>query len=199
MKRGCGRILLWGVIIIGGLLVLSTVLSPNRTPATTGAPPTATATAVRPFQQSAPPPLPTSTPDPPTPTPDIALLLYSSQAQPHIGAIGSALGAIGELVAAPNIADESWRIRVAMEIVNIRTAHTALLAIQAPPTMQGVHSQTISASAECNDATYLLASGLDTMSASLLDETAQKIAACGAGLQAAMASLLAIAADSDAP
>lgn len=145
-----------------------------------------------------PVPLPTNTPAPvatdtpvplPTNTPDLGLALYAVQLQEQMGRLSDAMGTFSELMGNPDVGNESWMIDVAVQLVAIRQAHAALLAIDAPDGWQEIHSLTISATGSCNDATYLVAAGIDALDVGLLQQATAQIGECTNGLVVAKEAL----------
>lgn len=144
--------------------------------------PTATDTPASPPTE----PPPTATPEPlPTQTPDLQVMIYLGQLERQIGALVDGLSALQELTANAEVNNESWRISVAVQLVAIRNAHLELLALRAPDGWQEVHGLTLAATWKCNDATYLLASGIDAGDASLLQQAGAQVLECGNGLSVA--------------
>lgn len=148
--------------------------------------PTATETPAPPPTE----PPPTATPEPlPTQTPDLQLMIYLGTLERQIGALVDGLSALRDLTANADVNNESWRISVAFQLVAIRNAHLELLALRAPDGWQDIHDLTLAATWKCNDATYLLASGIDTRDASLLQQAAARVLECGDGLSVAQEAM----------
>lgn len=155
--------------------------------------PTPVATAT-PTPEPTPTPAPTPTPTPePTPTPDRtaerAEQAYIQKVVDLNKAVSGALSKTADLIEDPNPWDQNWIFQFAGQLVIIRTANQEALALDAPPRYADMHSVWLSAFALYDEATYLLAEGIDNLDVSLINQATGKINEANGKLQEATALL----------
>ena len=186
--KGCLRATT-GLILLAALALCAFTLWTS--PSQDSPPPTPTATTVRLFAQQNTPPTPTQDPvSAQVQAQALQLALYTDIMKQHLGALSTAMKEIGQLMAAANVNDETWRSAVAVQLVAIRNAHAAMLAVSAPDGWQDIHGQIIASTGKCNDATYLLASGIDEQDVSLLQGATALIIECTEGQSAALDAMM---------
>ena len=105
-------------------------------------------------------------------------LLYSAQINEIVPNMGSALEHMSTLMQAPRLTSDDWVIDLALQFVIIRQAHEQLVAMDPPASLASVHQQVLSATQDCNDATYAIADGLDRFDADELERGSGLLADC---------------------
>ena len=125
-----------GGMVAGGLLV-SLLLSPTPSPA---------ATAAR-------APVPTFTPTP--------ALIYAQAARLHQVALAEAMTAIGQLLAAPRLADADWVAQVETAMTAVETAYAALVQLVPEAELAAFHGEMSAGAADCTAAMRVLDLVLD--------------------------------------
>lgn len=158
--------------------------APTATVAPTPTPePTATPTPV---------PEPTATPTPvPTPTPDrsdaVAEQRYLNEVIAINEVVVQSLQRIGELTDNPQPWSDSWVIQMAAQFAAIRACYQDAQQLDVPPAFADVHPIWLDALRLLDEATYLLADGIDNRDPGLIGQAAETINAATARIQEASA------------
>lgn len=156
--------------------------APTATVAPTPTPePTATPTPV---------PEPTATPTPvPTPTPDRSAAVAEQRYLNEVIAINEvvvqSLQRIGELTDNPQPWSDSWVIQMAAQFAAIRACYQDAQQLDVPPAFADVHPIWLDALRLLDEATYLLADGIDNRDPDLIGQAAETINAATARIQEA--------------
>ena len=74
---------------------------------------------------------------------------------------------------------------VLLQLYAIRAAHRSLIGIEAPPELAAVHAALTDATADCDQATVYMASGIDNLSSDDIDTANVLITSCGKKLSLA--------------
>lgn len=156
--------------------------TPTQTPLPTETPlPTAT---LIPTNTATHTPVPTSTRMPtPTRTPQVDAK-YIRDVLQQMEAIQGGLGGLSRLSlmveSIPSLLfDEDWLEAIAGNLVLIRMGYSNMQDMTVPTEMQGLHSQLLDALADCNEATYHYAEGLDTFDVKSIEKAVTLIESCG--------------------
>lgn len=124
------------------------------------------------------PPTPNATA---TPLPAIAigdLRQYLAQVLPTMLDISDALQKMATLLQAPRIGNNTWTLQLATQLAAIRLGHETLQAITPKASLAAVHRQVLSATQDCNDATYAIADGVDNFDTDELTRGAELLTSC---------------------
>jgi hypothetical protein len=188
----CAGAMLVGVLIPG----TSETPTPRPTdvPAPTFTPPPTDTPTPLPTDTPAPTytpvPVPTDTPVPvPTDTPPAVsseVQQYLLELTGHIIDISNALQAIGELASTPDFFSNEWKIKMAAQVVVIRSAHEALTEMDVPPEMAEIHKAVLDATSDCESSTYFLTTGIDNLDAASLETASGLIQSCGEKMEIPM-------------
>ncbi len=168
------RFFIAALAVVAGVCMLG-LLFGRSTPPTTieplGAPPTSA-----PTRES----VPTASPQPTVaPAPDAGdAQRYFSLVMGPTGDLGQALTNMGNLLQNPRIGNSDWTTDVAENLVAIRTAHTQLTQVTPPAAMRDIHANLIDATSDCNDATYHVATGIDTSNVAEMHTATDLLASC---------------------
>lgn len=104
---------------------------------------------------------------------------YAQEVSGYTGALATALDRMGNLMGSPRVGNDAWSIDLAAEMAAIRQSHEQIKAMRnIPPTMTDVQASLIRATSDCNDATYLIASGIDQGRATDLDQATRLMGSC---------------------
>jgi hypothetical protein len=165
---------------VGLLPTLTPTSTPTHTPIPTDTPiPTET-----PIPPDTPTPLPPTNTPIPTDTPQANELL--PEIQSYISAVtqkgqtmGKALGNLGDLLQNPNIGDDTWTINLAAQMTVIKLVHQELTQMDVPPEMADIHAAYLSATGDCDQAMDYLASGIDNVDTTAINQANDLIKSCG--------------------
>ena len=166
--------------------------APTATVAPTPTPePTATPTPV-PEPTATPTPAPTATPTPvPTPTPDrsveIAEQRYLNEVIEINEVVAHSLSRIGELTDNPQPWSDSWITQMGAQFAAIRVSYERAQRLEPPPAFADVHPVWLDALRLLDEATYLLADGIDNRDPDLIGQAAETINEATARIQEASA------------
>jgi uncharacterized protein YraI len=103
---------------------------------------------------------------------------YLAQILPTILEISDALQKMSSLLQSPQIGNDNWTLQLATQFVVIRLGHETLQAITPTSSLAAVHRQILSATQDCNDATYAIADGLDNFDTDELTRGAALLSTC---------------------
>jgi hypothetical protein len=104
--------------------------------------------------------------------------LYNSQISESVVTMGSALEQMSALMGTPRLTSDDWIFDLALQFVIIRQAHEQLMVVKPPASLASVHQQVLSATQDCNDATYAIAEGLDNFDVDELERGGGLLADC---------------------
>lgn len=158
--------------------------APTATVAPTPTPePTATPTPV-PEPTATPTPAPTA-----TPTPDRSAAVAEQRYLNEVIAINEvvvqSLQRIGELTDNPQPWSDSWVIQMAAQFAAIRACYQDAQQLDVPPAFADVHPIWLDALRLLDEATYLLADGIDNRDPDLIGQAAETINEATARIQEA--------------
>lgn len=117
---------------------------------------------------------PTQPPEPTQGLPELttAECTYLNTFGDQLETIGSAMAEFGDLFAAPELFSDEWIIDVAIQLAILRLAYDDATALDPPQSLAAVHGSYISAITKLNDATFLIAEGIDNIDADSINEAA---------------------------
>jgi hypothetical protein len=124
----------------------------------------------------------------PTPTtidPDRDLFVYGLSMSIVMDSFGEASSSLGTLFRNPQLLSNDWTFSVAAELVRIRQAYENATEITPPLPLQAYHAAVLNAFKKCDDATYLLVSGLDNFDATMMERAGSLLAECGSEIEVA--------------
>ena len=75
----------------------------------------------------------------------------------------------------PQIGNEEWTVKVAIQLVTIQKAYEEAAKMSPPESLREVHSKYIKAMSCYNDMAYLFAEGIDNNDSELINEATRKI------------------------
>jgi hypothetical protein len=81
---------------------------------------------------------------------------YAELATQHQQALAQAMTTVGQLLATPQLADESWQAQVADAMNEVEGAYAALLRLQPSEEWRPFHQEMIAGAADCNAAMRVL-------------------------------------------
>ena len=98
--------------------------------------------------------------------------------------VGDASGSIGELFAEAGadpllIFDDDWKIEVVIALATIQVAHDRLAGLQPPESLASVHAAAQASLTKLNDATVLIAGGIDDIDPDQIIEGGDLMTAAG--------------------
>lgn len=100
---------------------------------------------------------------------------YISFLRSNANTMDDALEEISTLMIAPQIGVDEWIFNVANQLNIMRFAHDEVSQLNPPTSMAHIHSKYMQAMNNFNDATYLLASGIDNMDVDKIEEATAKM------------------------
>jgi len=100
---------------------------------------------------------------------------YISALQDNSAAVGDAFEELSALMSNPQIGVDEWTLKVATQLTIIRLAYDEAKELNPPTSLSHIHSRYLQAMNKYNDATYLMASGIDNLDSTLLDEASNKM------------------------
>lgn len=163
MRRRTGLGLVVGGLVVGVVVIISMV---SGTP-----PPVAEPTRV---------PAPTF-----TPTPGALQADYSELATQYQQALADAMTEVGQLLAAPQLADADWQAQVADAMVGVDDAYSWLLRLEPPEAWRPFHEEMITGAADCSAAMRVLDLALEEQDRSVVPVVAALLNRCHAHIAAA--------------
>jgi len=117
-----------------------------------------------------------------TPSPSTGLPAISSEEQSYATAIqdnayavANVLEELSFLMTEPEIGNDEWTLDVATQLVIIQLAYDEAIQMTPPDSMAHIHYKYIQAMNDFNDATDLIASGIDNLDASMIEQATSKI------------------------
>lgn len=134
----------------------------------------------------------TPTPAPPTSTPppvDNERAEYLAKVGGQGDMLVNGMSQLGVLLGDANFADQDWRLQVAVSMGMMRAAHETLSGITPPADLESLHLRITDATEDCNDATVMLARGLDNIDPALINEAGALIIRCTDKMNAITADL----------
>lgn len=111
--------------------------------------------------------------------------VYAATILPYTKSMGESLSGLGDIFETPQIGDESWTIKVATHLAVIRVSYEGLTAISVPPAMAEVHRVLLAGASQCNDATFLFASSIDTLDVPAFNQAIELLGECSLGISQA--------------
>lgn len=119
---------------------------------------------------------PTPTPAPAAAFDDTAnVAAYIDEITPILSDMSDSLGRFSALASNPRIGSDDWTIEVATELAIWRVSYERAQEIVPPASIASVHAETLSSLNLLNDASFLIAEGLDTFDAAKLEQAAALI------------------------
>lgn len=178
--------------IIGAIGNMFESPAPDEEPVAAAVTSAAATPTPTPTEPPAPTPEPTATPTPiPTPTPDRSAAVAEQRYLNEVIAINEvvvqSLQRIGELTDNPQPWSDSWVIQMAAQFAAIRACYQDAQQLDVPPAFADVHPIWLDALRLLDEATYLLADGIDNRDPDLIGEAAETINAATARIQEASA------------
>jgi len=156
MKRTLLRVLLVVVLLVIGLIIIGECSSPS----TPGEP-----TSIPKVEE----------------TPKIEETLTVSEQNYFTGltknsnTVSEALTEFGNLTQNPQIGNDDWTVKVAIQLVTIQTAYEEVIKMNPPNSLREIHNEYVQAISCYNDMTYLFAQGIDNNDPELIGKATQKI------------------------
>lgn len=114
---------------------------------------------------------------------------YIDTVLPIISDMTDSLDAASDLFDNPRIGQDDWKIDLAVQLVVWRTSYETLSGITPPPAFATMHGLLLESFRLYNDASYDIASGLDSLDGSLLEAGANKMLQAAEVLDQATAEL----------
>lgn len=124
-----------------------------------------------------------------TPTPSVSAAGYSKAATQAQNELADALDAVGQLVAAPHLADAAWSAGVQEAMTQVDSAYLALVRLDPPVAWIPFHDQLSASAGECSAAMRVLDLALDDQDGGAVRVVAALLHRCQTGLAAARALL----------
>ncbi len=131
-----------------------------------------------------------ATPTPAQTAPTLAIsTTYPEVMIVKLTTLSQAVGALGELLQNPSPGNDAWRIKVATNMAVIRMTHQEIADLDAPSELRAVHTMIVDATNDCSKSTEYLASGLDHLDTTALDQASKLMISCGTKLTSATKQL----------
>lgn len=116
----------------------------------------------------------------PTPTPTKPAITASEQAYAasvadQSNTLSEAFYDLSELTSNPQIGNNDWTFSVVIQLLTIQELYDKAMDLDPPNSMAAIHLKYIQAMDDYNDATYLMAEGIDELDASLINAATQKM------------------------
>ncbi len=118
----------------------------------------------------------------PEPTELPELPVMTNEEQDYISALlnnantmDGALEEFSTLMIEPQIGIDKWTLDVATQLTIIRLAYDEAAQMNPPASMVNIHSKYMQAMNNFNDATYLIASGIDNLDIGMIEEATNKM------------------------
>jgi hypothetical protein len=145
-----------------------------------------------------------SLPATPTPTPTEVLIptviptaelpsnvaRYVWEVTNKIDDIGQSFNNLSNLLQLPRIGQDDWTIDIAVELVAIQYVHRTLSEMNIPPEIADIHATLLQGTSRCDEATHLIASGLDNISVDDLNLANARMSECRDGITASGQQLI---------
>lgn len=169
------KLRIWGIITAVGLVffIVGVSLSGPTIPTPEPAPTPAPAPAPTPAPTPAPETTEVAPPAEPTITPSEQA--YVTTIADQTTTVGKAFTELGELSQNSQMGNDQWTLKVAAQLATIRIVYDKTMEVDPPSSMAEIHLKYIQAMKHFNDATYLIAQGVDELDPSLLDTATQEI------------------------
>lgn len=100
---------------------------------------------------------------------------YATTMADHSSRVGEAMTKISNLMGNPQIGDNEWTLDVATQLTIIRQGYDEALEIEAPSSMADIHYKYTQAMWHYDRSTDLIAEGIDTLNADLIDQATSEI------------------------
>ena len=121
---------------------------------------------------------PTSTPPvtPPTPTPlTTSEQVYATTIADHSNKVSNAMYELSNLMSNPQIGNDEWTLKVASQLAAIRVLYDEAMEVEPPSSMTDIHYKYVQAMKHFETATHLIAEGVDTRDANLLNQATTEL------------------------
>lgn len=102
---------------------------------------------------------------------------YCTTIVDHSSTVGEAMTKLSDLMGNAQIGDDEWTLDVATQLTIIRLAYNEALEIEPPSSMADIHYHYTQAMWHYDSATDLIAEGIDTMNADLINQAGSEIEA----------------------
>jgi len=89
--------------------------------------------------------------------------------------VGQAFNELGALLQNPQYDNDEWTLKVATQLVIIRTAYDEAMQLDVPDSMAHIHLKYTQGMKHYNSSTYLLAQGIDNLDANLVEEAGREM------------------------
>jgi len=100
---------------------------------------------------------------------------YASALQDNVNMVANALKELASLMTEFQIGNDEWTLDVATQLVIIQLAYDEAIQMNPPDSMAHIHYKYIQAMNDFNDATDLIASGIDNLDASMIEQATSKM------------------------